>query len=95
MQLALVASVLLLVLQGGTLPTMALSYVGTGLLLMGVISITDRQRFLERDPAVEIVDVIAPATIPAPMPQQIVQPGALGPLMEQMQRAMPERVTVT
>ncbi|MEO6866687.1 MAG: hypothetical protein ABI200_01555, partial [Gaiellales bacterium] len=35
-QLALVASALLLVLEGGTVPLMALSYAGTSLLLMAV-----------------------------------------------------------
>lgn len=96
MQLALVASVLLLVLHGGEMPMMALSYVATGLLLMGVISVIDRQRYADHDVDFEVLAVVAPPTHhqqPAVVP--MVHVGPLGPLIEQMQHALPDRVSVT
>ena len=93
-QLAFAGSVVLFVVNGGDAPTMALSYVATGLLLMGVIVLADRQRFNDRDPNFEIVEFI-PAP-PRPMPAApAVQQGALVPLVEQMQSVLPERVSVT
>lgn len=93
-QVALVGSVLLFVLHGGEAPMMALSYVGTALLLMGVIVLADRQRFSDRDPAFEFIEFIAPAPRP-PEPAPAVRQGALVPLVEQMQEFFPERVSVT
>ena len=46
-QAALVVSVVLFALYGGRAPLMALGYVGTGLLLMGVLVLADRH---EREP---------------------------------------------
>lgn len=93
-QLALVGSVLLFVFSGGEAPMTALSYVATGLLLMGVIVLADRQRFADRDPAFEIIEFI-PAP-PRPVQAEPVVPrSTLVPLVEQMQTVLPERVAVT
>jgi hypothetical protein len=72
-QLALVASVVLLVLEGGRSPILALAYASTGLLLMGTMVIADRQRFADRDPDFQIVEFFAPieparSAAPAPAP---------------------------
>jgi hypothetical protein len=93
-QLALVGSVLLFVLSGGKAPMMALSYVGTGLLLMGVIVLADRQRFLDRDPAFEIVEFI-PAP-PRPVePTPAVPASTLAPMVDLMHQVLPERIEVS
>lgn len=94
-QLALVASVVLLVLQGGRSPLMSLAYVATALLLMVVVVLADRQRFRDRDPAFEIVELVAPAAPPAVTRRPVVQPGPLAPLMRQMHEALGAPVDVT
>lgn len=72
MQLAFVASVLLLVTSGGGSPTMALGYAATGLMLMGIMAVSDRQRFADSGAtfvSIEFVDAApAPASSPAPPP---------------------------
>lgn len=60
MQLAFVASVLLLVLSGGDSPLMALAYVATGLLLMATMVLTDRQMFQDADGDGFTVEVAQP-----------------------------------
>lgn len=92
-QLALVMSVVMFVVYGGRAPLMALGYVGTGLLLMGVIVIADRLRFSDRDPNFEIIELLAPD--PVPVQQHVLRPAPLTPLVEQMQVAMQQHVTVT
>jgi hypothetical protein len=93
-QLALAGSVLLFVLNGGEAPMMALSYVATGLLLMGVIVLADRQRFADRDPAFEIIEFI-PAP-PRPVQAEPVVPAStLAPMVDLMHSVLPERVEVT
>ena len=92
-QLALVASVVLFVVQGGRAPLMAFGYVGTALLLMVAIVVADRQRFQDRDPAFEILEVLVPE--PRPLPTREMRPAPLVPLVEQMQVAMVDRVDVT
>ena len=94
-QLALVGSVVLLVLDGGDAPRMALSYVVTALLLMAVVTASDRQRVQDRDPAMEFVEFITPERPPAHAPAPTLRPAPLTPLVEQMQSVMPERVRVT
>jgi len=81
------------VVSGDQAPALALSSAITCLLLMGVIVIADRQRFLDRDPGFEIVDLIAPVMAEiAPVP---VLSSPLGPLAEHMAMAMPGRIDVT
>lgn len=95
-QLALAGSVLLFVLYGGNAPLMALGYVATGLLLMGVVVLADRQRFHDRDPNFDIVEFVAPPPRPAPPPEPVVREGALVPLAQQMHSVLAaERVEVT
>lgn len=92
-QAALVGSVLMFVTHGGNDPMMALSYVATALLLMGIVVVADRLRFADRDPSMEIVEFIVPI-----QPQQVAQPrpvAPLVPLVEQMQVAMTGHVDVT
>ncbi|MEO6866606.1 MAG: hypothetical protein ABI200_01140, partial [Gaiellales bacterium] len=59
----------------------------------------DRYRFTDSDPGFEVVEVISPhRDLAAHVPQMVVQRGPLGPLgslVEQMQHALPEHVTVT
>lgn len=71
-QLLLLTSVLVFVLEGGERPAMALSWVATGLLLVGATSVADRRRFLDHQPDFEIVassspqvSDSAPVTVPA------------------------------
>jgi len=92
-QLAFVGNVLMFAIYGGQAPLMALGYVGTGLLLMGVLVIADRLRFADRDPNFSIVEFLAPEPVAAP--QHVMRPAPLAPIVEQMQVAMPERVSVT
>lgn len=93
-QLALVASVVLVVLHGGRAPVLALSYAATGLLLMGVMVIADRRLFEGRDPAFEIVEFITPDPMPAPATPAVRQ-GPLVPIVQQMQGVLPQHVEVT
>jgi hypothetical protein len=101
-QVALVASVVLLVIEGGRSPILALAYAATGLLLMGTMVIADRQRFADRDPDFQIVEFIAPVEAQADVLSHehhhaaYAMPHApLAPLVEQMQGIMPARVDVT
>jgi hypothetical protein len=94
-QLAFVASVVLFVVYGGRAPLLALGYVGTGFMLMGVLAVADRLRFLDRDPSFEIVEILAPEPAPQVHPQHVLRPAPLAPLVEQMQVALPEPVAVT
>lgn len=96
-QLALVVSVLIFVVDGGNAPLMALCYVGTGLLLMGAIVVADRERFTDRDPGFQIIEYVQPPRAAqqsaASVPMATRAP--LVPLAQQMHVAMPERVSVT
>lgn len=93
-QLALIGAVLAFVRLGAGAPLLALGYVATALLLVGTVTLADRQRFLDHDPGLEIIEFIAPQRVPAPeIP--VLQRGPLVPLVEQMQIAMPEHVRVT
>lgn len=92
-QLALVYSVVMFATQGGGNPLLGLSYVGTSLLLMVVFVFADRFRFMDRDPAFDIVEVLPPT--PAPAVQHAMRAAPLAPLVEQMHVAMPARVDVT
>ncbi len=92
-QLALIASVALFVLRGDQSPLLALGYAGTALLLLVSIVLSDRQRFRDRDPSFEILEVLTPE--PRPLPQREMRPAPLVPLVEQMQVAMVDRVDVT
>jgi hypothetical protein len=92
-QLALVVAVVLFALHGGEAPLMALSYVATSLMMVGVFVIADRQRFQDRDPSFEILEILAP--VPQPIQQPVVPPAPLAPLMEQMQAAIGHHVDVT
>lgn len=94
-QLALAASVLLFVLQGGAAPLMALTYVATGLLLVVVVVVADRQRFGDRDPAFDIVEFVAPPPAPARPAMPAVRQGPLAPLALQMGVVLDCRVDVT
>jgi hypothetical protein len=85
-QAAFIAAVVVFVVQGGSAPLMSLGYVG-------VTTIADRLRFADRDPAFEIIEIIAPQ--PALMPMREPRPAPLAPLVEQMQVVMPEAVSVT
>lgn len=95
-QLALVASVILFVLDGGDAPMMALSYVATAIFLMTAMVIADRERFNDRDPEFEIVEYVMPERVTASQPPVALPVRApLVPLVQQMQVVMPERVSVT
>jgi hypothetical protein len=91
-QAALVAAVLMFVTNGGNDPVMGASYVLTALLLLAVVTISDRQRFADRDPSMLIVEVVQPQRRPAPAPPPVAP---LVPLVEQMQHALHQRVDVT
>jgi hypothetical protein len=92
-QCTLVLSVVLFALHGDEAPAMALSYVGTCLLLVGVIVIADRQRFQDRDPSFEILEILAPE--PVAIPPQPRRAAPLAPLVEQMHAVIGQRVDVT
>lgn len=92
-QAAFIAAVVVFIFQGGSAPLMSLGYIGTCMLLMGVTVIADRLRFADRDPAFEIIEIIAPQPALMPMPEP--RPAPLVPLVEQMQVVMPEAVSVT
>jgi hypothetical protein len=59
MQAAFVTSVLLLVVAGGQSPVLALAYATTGLLLMGLMAVTDRTRFIADERTVVVEQVQA------------------------------------
>lgn len=94
-QLALAGSVLLFVLNGGEAPMMALSYVATGLLLMGVIVLADRQRFQDRDPNFDIVEYIPAPPRPVQAAEPVVPASTLAPMVDLMQQVLPERINVS
>lgn len=91
-QLALITSVVLFAARGGD-GLVGLGYMGTALLLMLVVVLADRMRFADRDPSFEIVEFLAPAPRPEPVPQPRIAP--LVPLVEQMHVALGDRVDVT
>lgn len=93
-QCALVLSVVIFAMHGDDAPLVAISYVGTSLLMVGVVVIADRQRFQDRDPSFEILEILAPAA-PAPVAQPVARPAPLAPLVEQMRAAIGEHVDVT
>jgi hypothetical protein len=106
-QVALVASVVLLVLEGGRAPVLSLAYAATSLLLMGLLALADRQRFNDRDPDLGIIEFVAPQQPQVaahehphqhhahPQPQHYQRPAPLTPLAHQMQVVMPQHVDVT
>lgn len=95
-QLAFALMAVLFVLEGGELPLMAGSYAGTALLLVVAVVVADRQRFLDRDPAFEIVECLVPRPSPvAGVRAHEPRPGPLATLAEQMASALPARIDVT
>jgi hypothetical protein len=94
-QAAFAGSVLLFVLSAGKAPIMALGYVATGLLLIGVIVLADRQRFSDRDPNFEIVEFIAPPAPPVQQQAPAVPASTLAPMVDLMQSVLPDRLNVT
>ncbi|MCW2956217.1 MAG: hypothetical protein JWO69_1086 [Thermoleophilia bacterium] len=86
-QAMFVAAVLVFVFAGGNEPAMAISYVAASLMLLGGITLADRQRFLEHEPAFEIVHVHAPAVTQGPMQVAMVP--------QPLHVAMPARISVT